>query len=261
MLFDSHCHLTDERLRDDTDGLLERAREAGVVRVVTIASDEDDAVAALDLARGRDGVWSTAGIHPHRADRATARALARVAELLEDADVVAVGETGLDYHYDNAPRDRQRRAFAEQLALAAEHRLPAVVHSRKAEEDTIALIREFAGEVRGVLHCFSSGSAVLDAGIEADWWISFSGLVTFDRFDGRGLVAAVPPGRLLVETDSPYLAPVPHRGKRNEPAFVRHVVAAIADILAEPAEEVGRRTSENALRFYGLEAGAGLVEP
>jgi TatD DNase family protein len=223
-----------------------------VTRCVTIASDADDAVAALALAREHEGVHATAGIHPHAADSADDRALARVDELLAEPLIVAVGETGLDYHYDNSDRGAQRRAFDAHLALAAEHDLPVVVHSRSADDDTAAAIRACEGSVRGVLHCFAGGPGLFETGVRAGWWVSFSGLLTFPSYDRRDLALEAPPDRLLIETDSPYLAPVPHRGRTNEPAYVIHVAAAVAALTGETAAAVAERTTRNALAFYDL---------
>ncbi|HUH14034.1 MAG TPA: TatD family hydrolase [Longimicrobiales bacterium] len=252
-LFDSHCHLTDEKLWPEVGRIIARARRAGVGAMVSIASDLEDAERAIDLARAHEGVWCTAGVHPHRAERWSPDALARLRELAEDEWVVALGETGLDYHYDNAPRQRQRDAFAAQLALAGELGLPVVVHSRDADADTAAMLADHPA-ARGVLHCFAAGEALLERGLELGWLASFSGLVTFPRFEGRALVARVPADRLLVETDSPYLAPVPHRGRTNEPAFVAHVAAEVAALRGVAAQEIATLTWENAHRFYQLES-------
>lgn len=251
MYFDSHCHLTDDRFAGEAEAAAERAREAGVDRFVLIASDAADAAEAHALARTL-GVWSTAGIHPHAAASAD-EGFARVREMVENQpDVVAVGETGLDYYYDNAPRRAQRESFERHLALAAESGKPVVVHSREADDDTIAMIRAAEGSVTGVLHCFAGRPALFDAGIEAGWYISFSGLITFNSYDTKDLVAATPADRLLVETDSPYLAPVPHRGGRNEPAYVVEVARAAAELRRESLETVAEITVRNALTFYGL---------
>lgn len=251
MYFDSHCHLTDARFAGEAEAVAERARGAGVGRFVLIASDEEDAVLALELARTLDA-WSTAGIHPHAATRAD-QGFDRIGELLEEDRVVAVGETGLDYHYDNSPRRVQRESFERHLELAAATGRPVVVHSRDADEDTIAMIRATEGTVTGVLHCFAGGPALFDAGIEAGWYVSFSGLITFNSYATKDLVAATPEDRLLIETDAPYLAPVPHRGKRNEPAYVIEVARAAAELRNTSVEEIGERTARNALAFYGLE--------
>ena len=251
MYFDSHCHLTDDRFAGEAEDAATRAREAGVERFVLIASDEEDAAVALELARSLD-VWSTAGIHPHAATR-TEEGFGRVEELVGEDRVVAVGETGLDYYYDNAPRRVQRESFERHLELAGETGKPVVVHAREADDDTIAIIRATEGAVTGVLHCFAGNTALFEAGIEAGWYISFSGLITFGSYGTKDLVAATPADRLLIETDSPYLAPVPHRGKRNEPAYVVDVARAAAELRGEPLEELAAATTRNALAFYGLD--------
>lgn len=253
MYFDSHCHLTDARFGDEAAAAAERARDAGVARFVLIASDDEDADAALDLARSL-GVWSTAGIHPHAATRAK-KGLGRVRDLVAEEEVVAVGETGLDYHYDNAPRSVQRESFERHLELAAETGLPVVVHSRDADDDTIAMIRAAEGSVTGVLHCFAGGPALFEAGVEAGWYISFSGLITFNSYRRKDLVAATPEDRLLVETDAPYLAPVPHRGERNEPAYVVEVARAAAELRGESLDTLAALTTRNALTFYQIDDG------
>src|SRR5262245_31544518 len=176
MLFDSHCHLTDEQFASDLADVLRRALEAGVTRAVTICSDAADGRAAARIAGAHDGVWCTAGIHPHQAANARRADLDAVADLLEGDKIVAVGETGLDYYYDNAPRNVQRKLLSHHMQMAADLGLPVVVHSREADEDTIAMIRSVEGEVLGVLHCFAAGADLLEAGLEAGWMISFSGL-------------------------------------------------------------------------------------
>ena len=250
---DSHCHLTDRAFRADRTAVLGRARDAGVRRIVTIASDAADARAALDLARGHDGLWCTAGIHPHEVNGAPdGGGLGAVRDLAGHPRCTAIGETGLDYHYDNAPRDAQRRSFARHVQLAAELGLPLVVHSRAAEADTAAVIRESAGRVTGVLHCFTGSGELLALAMEAGWFVSFTGIATFGSFD-PGLARDVPSDRYMIETDAPYLAPVPRRGRRNEPAFVPHIAQALARIRGEPLERVAADTWANTARFYGLE--------
>lgn len=252
-MFDSHCHLTDERFVGDVDGAVERARSAGVTGIVTIGVGVEDAEAALAIAGRHEGVWATAGIHPHDAASADDAVLERIRKLAGRSKCVAIGEIGLDYHYDNSPRDIQRTVFRRQVELAAELGRPVCIHSREAEEDTAAVIREAASAgVTGVLHCFSSGPALLDAGLEAGWYVSFAGVVTFRKFDGHALVRAVPSDRLLAETDAPYLAPVPHRGKRNEPSFVPFVVETLAGIRGQPLATIAGITDANARRFYRL---------
>ncbi len=261
MLFDSHCHLTDKQFADDLAGVLRRASDAGVARLVTICSDPADGEAAAKLARAHDGVWCTAGIHPHQAATAKRADLDAVADLLEGDKIVAVGETGLDYYYDNAPRTVQRKLLSQHIQLAADLGLPVVIHSREANDDTIDLIRSVEGEVLGVLHCFAGSADLLEIGIEAGWLISFSGLITFKNYEGADLIRAVPPEQLMVETDSPYLAPVPFRGKRNEPAYVRAVAQEVARIRGVDLEVVSTLATANALRFYGLNSGAAILAP
>lgn len=253
-LFDSHAHLTDDRFAEDLEDVLLRAKEAGVTSIVTIASDVEDARAAAELAAGSHPVrlGATAGTHPHQADRFDLQTLEAVRALAERGAILAVGETGLDFYYDNAPRAAQMEAFRAHLELASELDLPVVVHSRDADLDTAAAVGDFAGKVRGVLHCFSGGDDLLEVGIRSDWYVSFAGIVTFKSFEAVARVRRVPRDRLLVETDSPYLAPVPLRGKRNEPANVVHVLGRVAAIRGEDAASLAEATYANACRFYGI---------
>lgn len=252
MLFDTHCHLTADAFDDDREAVLERAREAGVERIVTIASTPDDAEAGIELAARHEGLWTTAGIHPHEAGAADPGALDRVRTLLERPEVVAVGECGLDFHYDHAPREAQMRAFRAQIEMAAETGLPLVVHSRSADREMMDLLRELPDGVVAVLHCFTGGDELLEVALEAGCWVSFTGIVTFGRYDAGHQVRRVPRDRLMVETDSPYLAPVPHRGERNEPARVGRVAEAVARFRDELPGEVAEYTTRNGLRFYGI---------
>ena len=259
MLFETHCHLTDRRFDDDRAEVVARARDAGVDALVSVASSVADAEKVGALTRTHPRVWGTAGVHPHEAGRAGPDDVRRVRELLEaEPRLVAVGETGLDYHYDFCPRNRQRELFRAHARLAAETGLPMVVHSRSADDDTRALVAEFKGAARGVLHCFTGGMGLLEEALDAGWHISFTGMVTFKNFDGREALRSVPRDRLMIETDAPYLAPVPHRGKRNEPAHVARVRDGVAAVRGESAEEVERYTALNGFRFFGLDPeGAG----
>src|SRR5690606_30160796 len=206
-LFDSHCHLTDTAFREDREAVLHRAVEAGLEGLVTIASTVRDAEAAVALAQAHEGVWCTAGLHPHEAGNADEADLDRVRALAEvHPEVVAVGETGLDYHYDHAPRAIQRRLFDRHLELASELSLPVVVHAREADADVAAAIEAMPPGTRGVLHCFTGGPRAFEAAMRAGWWVSFSGIASFRSFEPVELLRAVPEDRLLVETDSPYLA-------------------------------------------------------
>ena len=251
-LFDSHLHLTDDRFAGDVASVLGAARAAGVREMVTVGTDPADARRARDLAAREEGVWSTAGLHPHEASAFDETVLAELEEILEAPEVVAVGESGLDFHYDNSPRAEQRASFRAHLELARRTDLPLIVHSRDADGETAALLEEAGDGVGGVLHCFTGGDGLLEAALGMGWYVSFSGIVTFGSFDGAERVRRVPEDRLLVETDSPYLAPVPERGRRNEPAYVAHTCRRLAELRGEDPAETAARTRENARRLYGL---------
>ena len=249
---DSHAHLADDKVFPDVEGVVARAQAVGVRTIVSVATGSDDARTCIQLAERFPGVYATAGIHPHRASEYDEDAIRDVRLLLDDARVVAVGETGLDYHFDFSPRDVQRASFARHLELSRETGKPTIVHSREADEDMRALLREAGQGTVGVLHSFSSGRALLEEALAMGWYASFSGMVTFKKYDGADFVRMVPADRILVETDTPYLAPVPHRGKQNEPAFVPHTAVRCAELRGEDPAEFAARTVENARRFYGL---------
>ena len=253
-MIDAHAHLTDEKFHDDVDEVIARAAAAGVEVVVTIATDLADSREAAALAERQPSIFASAGIHPHAAAQASAAQLSEVQELALHPRVVAVGETGLDYHYDFSPRDVQIDLFRRQLALGIETGLPVVVHAREADEDVAALIREAGTACRGVLHCFAGGRPLLEAALDLGWYISFAGTITFKRYEDADLLRAVPLDRLLVETDSPYLAPVPMRGRRNEPAHVVHVAARAAELRGEDPARLAEVTAANARAFYSLPA-------
>jgi TatD DNase family protein len=252
--FDSHAHLADAAFDDDREAVIERARTADAVGIVAIGESLVAAARAAEIAgRHRGFVFFTAGIHPHdAASFDPARDPEEIRRFLAQG-AVAVGECGLDYHYDHAPRPLQRRAFAAQLALARETSKPVVVHTRDAEDDTMAMVREagLAG-IRGVLHCFTGSHALAQAGLEAGWYISFSGIVTFKKWVDDDLLRLVPADRLLLESDAPYLAPVPDRGKRNEPAWVARTAERVAGARDASAAEVGELCIGNAQTFFGL---------
>jgi TatD DNase family protein len=252
---DSHAHLADPAFDADRDAVIERARAAGALAVVCIGESLDAAARGRALAE-RHGhfVSFTAGVHPHDASGFDAARDADAIREMASGGAVAVGECGLDYHYDHSPRAAQRDAFAGQIALAGELGLPLVVHSREAEDDTRAMVVDAArGGVTGVLHCFTGSHALADAALEVGWYVSFSGIVTFRRWDDEDLLRRVPDDRLLAESDAPYLAPVPHRGKRNEPAWVTLTIARLAAARGVDADRVERVVSENARRLFGLE--------
>lgn len=255
-IVDAHCHLGDAAFDQDRDAVLERARAAGVGHVVVIGTTLVDSERGAVLAAGQSGLSATAGVHPHEARDWSAESGPRLAALLALPAVVALGETGLDYHYDHSPRPAQRRAFEAQLALAAELGKPVVVHARDADDDIAAFLRSAGATV--VLHSFSSGPKVFEAGMTVGAYFSFSGMVTFRNWALADCVTACPPDRLLVETDAPYLAPVPHRGRRNEPAFAREVAAAVARLRGTGLDDLIAQTTANAGRLFGARVAAAI---
>ncbi len=245
---DTHAHL--DACADPPEAVLARAREAGVGRVISIGSGLDSCRATLELARQHAGVWAALGIHPHQAADDDAERLDELRELLGDERAVAVGETGLDFYRDYAPRERQRDLFARELELAAELGKPVVVHTREADEDTAAALAGFPGTV--VLHCFSS-PALLPVALERGYYVSFAGNVTYPKAEElREAARRVPAERLLAETDSPYLSPQPRRGHPNEPANVVHTVAALAEARGEEPGLLAERLDANAAAAFGL---------
>ncbi|HKY96320.1 MAG TPA: TatD family hydrolase [Gemmatimonadaceae bacterium] len=257
---DSHAHLADPAFDGDRSAVIARARDNGAAAIVCIGSGSG-AGDVLGAARASAAVaaqypgfiFYTAGIHPHDAIGFNASTDTDELRVLLGQGAVAVGECGLDYHYDNSPRLEQRRTFAEQIALARETHKPVVVHTRDAEDDTRSMITEAgASGVTGVLHCYTGSHALAEAAIAHGWYVSFSGIVTFRKWSDDDLIRLVPQDRILAESDSPYLAPVPNRGKRNEPAWVSHTVDHIARARAMDAREMGTIVSENARRLFAL---------
>jgi TatD DNase family protein len=254
-MIDSHCHLADEAFDADLDAAVERARDIGVTTVLCILSAEDEAEAA----RGRrvQAAWPAVrfatGVHPHSAGVFAGRP----EESTQTADrhatafgACGIGEIGLDYHYDFAPREVQRDVFAAQIALAQQRRLPVIIHTREATDDTFAILAN-AGGVEGLFHCFTGDKTMAIRALDIGFYLSFAGIVTFAKATGLREAARIVPGdRLLVETDSPYLAPVPHRGKRNEPAHVAHVLEALAATRGETVEALARQTTANFERLF-----------
>jgi TatD DNase family protein len=246
-VIDTHAHLA---ALDDPDEAVERAAEAWVTRILTVGTDVEDCRRALELADRHDGVYAILGIHPNEAGTATADDLVVLRDLLQHPRAVAVGETGLDWYRDYAPRDDQRRVFAAQLWLASELGKPVVIHTRAADDDTLAGLADFVGTV--VLHCFSSPH-LLPAALERGWYVSFAGNATFPKaVDLRLAATQVPAEWILAETDSPYLAPQPVRGRPNEPVNVMHTVAALARARGQEPDELGRQIERNAATCFGL---------
>jgi len=245
---DSHCHIPYEGVGVEA---IVKARAAGVTRLITVGTDAEQSLAALRVAADHEGVWATVGLHPHEASEG----VGTVEPLLADrTKLVAVGECGLDYHYDFSPRPAQREAFAAQVALARSHGLALVVHTREAWDDTFAILRSEGVPPRTVFHCFTGGPAEARTCLELGAWLSFSGIVTFkNAANVREAAGLCPLERLLVETDSPYLAPVPYRGRQNSPAYVPIVGAAVAAVKGVGVADVETASWEAAAEVFGLD--------
>jgi TatD DNase family protein len=243
---DNHCHLDPGPAAADA---VAEAFAAGVERLIAVGTDAAHSAASIAVARDHDGVWATAGVHPHDATEG----VGGIVELLDAPEVVAVGECGLDYHYDHSPRPVQRAMFAEQIGLAHQRDLPLVIHTREAWDDTFAILETEGAPTRTVFHCFTGGPAEAERALAIGASLSFSGIVTFPSADDlRAAAKACPLNRLLVETDSPYLTPVPHRGRPNRPALVPLVGEAVAAAKSVTAAEVAQASWDNAAAFYGL---------
>jgi TatD DNase family protein len=257
--FDTHTHLESARFDPDRAEVIHRAHDAGVMRMVTCGSDLESSAGEIALAASWPGLYAAVGIHGHRAftaaDDAGAvdeAAMARLAALAGEPGVVAIGEIGLDYYYDFSPRVAQQAVMAHQLRLAAERGLPVILHNREADEDTRRLLEE-APPLRGVLHCFLADAAMADWAVARDLYIGIAGPITFKNVRHLpDIVRRVPHDRLLIETDCPYLAPHPMRGRRNEPAYVPHVATRVAEVLSITVEELAQRTTGNARRLFGV---------
>lgn len=253
MLVDSHCHLDFPELAEDRAGILARAREAGVGLMVTISTRVKRFETVLAIAEQHDNVFCSVGTHPHNAAEELDISTADLVRLSAHPRVVAIGEAGLDYFYDKSPRADQATGFRNHIAAARETGLPLVIHARDADADMEAILREEAGKgaFPFVLHCFSSGAALAAAGVELGGYVSFSGILTFKNSQAlRDIARTVPADRLLVETDAPYLAPVPFRGKRNEPAYVAETAKVLAETIGMEPDELATATTRNFLRLF-----------
>ncbi len=258
MLIDTHTHLDDPRYDGDRDAMITRAREAGVTTLITIGCDLTTSRAAIGLAERYPFVYASVGVHPHEVKRIDDAWYDELRKLAKHEKVAAYGEIGLDYHYNHSSPQEQRKRFREQIRLAAELRLPVIIHTREAQEDTIAILREEkASEVGGVFHCFSGDAWLAKDALDLGFYLSFSGILTFQNATMlRDIAKTVPLDRLLIETDCPYLTPVPHRGKRNEPAYVRYVAEKLTELIGlggpQSLEALAQRTSENARRLFKI---------
>ncbi len=248
MLADSHCHLNYKGLQEQQQEVLERARARGVTAMLNIATRESEWDAVLATAEREPDVWATVGIHPHEADQHPHVDTAKLVERARHPRIVGIGESGLDYHYDHSDRERQRTSFRAHIAAAREARVPIIVHTRDAEDDTATILREEMeqGAYAGVIHCFTASDAFADQALELGLFISISGIVTFrNAVELQATAARLPRERLLIETDAPFLAPVPHRGKTGEPGFVADTAVFLAKLRNEDPEELQRYTAEN----------------
>ncbi len=253
MLVDSHCHLDFADFDVDRAALLARARATGVATMVTISTRIKKFPQIAAIAESDPDIWCSVGTHPHNAHEEPDTSVADLIALAQHPKCVAIGEAGLDYHYDKSPRDVADRVFRVHIAAARETGLPLVIHARDADDDMIAVLRNEMGKgaFPAVLHCFSSGAELARVGVELGLMVSFSGILTFKNSeDIRAIAKTVPLERLLVETDAPYLAPPPYRGKRNEPAYVAETVKVLADVKGVSADEIARITTDNFFRVF-----------
>ncbi len=253
MLVDSHCHLDFPDFDADRDALIERARTAGVERMVTISTRVRKFPQVIAIAEQYDRVYCSVGTHPHNAAEETDVTADELVRLTAHPKVVAIGEAGLDYHYDKSPRDLQMQGFVTHIEAARRTGLPLVIHARSADEDIAATLEAETGKgaFPFILHCFSSGRELARVGVALGGYVSFSGILTFKNSEElRSIARDVPHDRLLVETDAPFLAPVPMRGKRNEPAFVAHTAGVLADTLGVSLDQVSKMTTDNFFRLF-----------
>lgn len=252
MLVDSHCHLNYEDFKDDQDAVIKRAFDAGISTLLTINTRLSEAKELQAITDKYPNIYCTVGVHPHDAqDYDTPDLVDQLIKLSQHSKVVGLGETGLDFHYDNSPRDAQKRAFIAHLDAAKQLDLPVVIHTREADDVTIECLKAYKGQVRGVLHCFSGAMELAEQGLELGMMISFSGIITFKKAEElREVVKKIPMNKILVETDAPFLAPLPHRGKRNEPAFTKFTAEKVAELKGITLDEVAKITTANFFTLF-----------
>jgi len=253
MLIDSHCHLDFPDFDDDREAVIARARDAGIGRMVTISTRVSQLDRLLAIATANDDIYCSVGTHPHNAAEEPDVTTEDIVEFATHPKIVAIGEAGLDYHYDSSPHDAQAIGFRRHIAAARETGLPLVIHARDADSDVADILTDETGKgaFPAILHCFSSGRDLAMTGVELGLYVSFSGILTFKKTDElRAIAAEIPQDRLLVETDAPYLAPTPHRGSRNEPSYVVETAKVLAAVRDVPPEEIAARTTENFFRLF-----------
>ncbi|MFW5993994.1 MAG: TatD family hydrolase [Halanaerobiaceae bacterium] len=254
-LFDTHAHIDFPRYNKDRNKVIERARREGVKYILDCGADLESSQRAVELAEEFPDIYAAVGIHPHEASIYNIEIAKKLEKLAESKKVVAFGEIGLDYHYDNSPRDEQRQAFRAQLRLASSLDLPVIIHSREAEEDTLNILREeWDPENGGVVHCYSSSAEMAKELLDLDFHIGFTGLITFNNLEWlRRIVSNTPIRKILVETDSPYMSPEPYRGRRNEPARVKEVARQVAKCHNLTIEKVAEITTQNGLDLFKID--------
>ncbi len=254
MLIDSHAHLDDKRFNRDRDALIKKLKDDGVEYVINNGADLQTSLASIKLAEKYDNIYATIGVHPHDTKDMDETTIEAFRQLSSHEKVVAIGEIGLDFHYDNSPRDVQRKWFREQLKLAKELDLPVTIHSREASQEVFDMIKEEQdGSLRGVMHCYSDSVELAKEYLKIGFYISLAGPVTFKNSRvAKEVAKIVPIDKLLIETDSPYLTPEPNRGKRNEPSYVRYVAAEVAELRDMSYDDLVSATNKNAKEFYGI---------
>lgn len=253
MIFDSHAHYDDEQFDSDRDSLLEEISLSGIKRIVNVASDIESSYKCIHLSEKYDWIYASVGIHPEFADRVNDESIDELSSLLNKDKVVALGEIGLDYYYDDVPRDVQRLAFERQLELSVQKNVPVIIHDRDAHGDTLSIVKSFGGKVRGIMHCFSGSKEFAEEMLKLGFYISFSGSVTFKNAKNLAEAAqVVPDDRILAETDCPYLAPVPHRGKRNSSLYLPDTIRHLAELRSVSFEQMCKITYENACRVFNI---------
>ncbi|HKL76030.1 MAG TPA: TatD family hydrolase [Halanaerobiales bacterium] len=253
-LVDTHAHLDFPRFDKDRKEVIKRAIDGGVKIIVNIGSSMTSSRNSVELSRRYNEIYSVVGIHPHNADSFNLNISKKLKSLSENKKVVAIGEIGLDFHYDNSPREKQKQAFRAQLRLAKSLDLPVVIHTRDADEETLEILKEEnADKIGGIMHCFASDKKMAREILDLGFYIAFGGLITFKNLNNlREVVKEVPINKILVETDAPYLTPDPYRGKRNEPLYVKYVAEKISEIKGLSKEEIAKKTTQNAKKVYNI---------